>query len=300
VDDPTELVRRAQDVFAGPKSRGDAFGALVARYQDMAYGYAYALLGDPHLAQDATQEAFLAAYRHLAQLREPEAFPGWLRRIVQTQCHRLTRGQPASIQPLDAVRSLAAGRADPAQVAEVADATRRLTAVIGALPANQRTVFVLCAIDGYAQRDVAAFLDLSIDAVKQLLRRARRRLQERMLDMARDDLRRRRPSRDDRFVRAVRLFASLEAAAEQGQVETIELMLVDGVDIDARDDAGRTVLHWAALHGHVDAIELLIERGATLTLRDAAGKTAWQTAVEHGRVAAATALQRRGAGQDAG
>jgi RNA polymerase sigma factor (sigma-70 family) len=300
VDDLNALVRRARNVLAGPAARGDAFGALVARYQDMAYAYAYALLGHPHLAQDATQEAFLAAYRHLAQLREPQAFPSWLRRIVQTQCHRLTRGQPASAQPLDAVRSLAAGRADPALAAEVADATRRLTAAIGALPANQRAVFLLYAIGGYAQRDVAAFLDVSVDAVKQLQRRARRRLRERMLDMARDDLRRRRPSRDDRFVRAVRLFASLEAAAEQGQVETIELMLVDGVDIDARDDAGRTLLHWAARHGHVDAIDLLAERGASLALRDAAGKTAWQTAVEHGRLAAATALQRRGAGAGAG
>ena len=57
----------------------EAYGQLVRRFQDMAYGYAYALLGDFHLAQDAAQEAFVEAYRCLPGLRNPEAFPGWLR-----------------------------------------------------------------------------------------------------------------------------------------------------------------------------------------------------------------------------
>ena len=54
----------------------DAYGAIVRRFQDLAYGYAYSLLGDFHLAEDVAQEAFLEAYRHLVDLREPAAFPG--------------------------------------------------------------------------------------------------------------------------------------------------------------------------------------------------------------------------------
>jgi DNA-directed RNA polymerase specialized sigma24 family protein len=42
----------------------------------MAYAYAYSILGDFPLAEDATQEAFLEAYRKLPDLRTPEAFPG--------------------------------------------------------------------------------------------------------------------------------------------------------------------------------------------------------------------------------
>ena len=64
----------------------EAYGQLVRCFQDMAYGYAYAVLGDFHLAEDAAQEAFLQAYRDLPDLREPAAFPGWLRRIVLNQC----------------------------------------------------------------------------------------------------------------------------------------------------------------------------------------------------------------------
>jgi DNA-directed RNA polymerase specialized sigma24 family protein len=71
------LVKLAQAPDANRAQRHAAFGELVVRFQDMAYGYAYAILGDAHLAQDAAQEAFIAAYQKLAQLREPAAFPGW-------------------------------------------------------------------------------------------------------------------------------------------------------------------------------------------------------------------------------
>ena len=53
-----------------------AYGQVVRRFQDMAYGYAYSLLGDFHLAEDAAQEAFVQAYRDLGKLAIPAAFPG--------------------------------------------------------------------------------------------------------------------------------------------------------------------------------------------------------------------------------
>ena len=61
----------------------DAFGMIVQRFQDMAVGYAYAILGDFHLAQDAAQEAFIEAYRDLARVYGAAAFPTWLRRIFR-------------------------------------------------------------------------------------------------------------------------------------------------------------------------------------------------------------------------
>ncbi|NIR02616.1 MAG: RNA polymerase subunit sigma-24, partial [Gemmatimonadales bacterium] len=60
-------------------------------FQDMAVGYAYSILGDFHLAEDAAQEAFVQAYLDLRKLRVPQAFPSWLRRIVFKQCDRFTR-----------------------------------------------------------------------------------------------------------------------------------------------------------------------------------------------------------------
>ena len=62
----------------------DAFNNLVRRFQDMAVGYAYAILRDFQFAEDAAQEAFISAWLFLDSLREPKAFAGWLRRLVFT------------------------------------------------------------------------------------------------------------------------------------------------------------------------------------------------------------------------
>ena len=77
----------------------DAYGEIVRRFQDMAYGYAYSVLGDFHLSQDAAQEAFIEAYRCLGNLREPAAFPGWFRRIVFKHCDRLRRRKDIPAAP---------------------------------------------------------------------------------------------------------------------------------------------------------------------------------------------------------
>ena len=61
------LVIEAADGSVALADRLTAFGRIVHRFQDMAYGYAYAVLGDFHLAQDAAQEAFLAAIRALPE-----------------------------------------------------------------------------------------------------------------------------------------------------------------------------------------------------------------------------------------
>jgi len=52
----------------------------------MAYGYAYAILSDFHLAEDAVQEVFIEAYYCLPGLHEPLAFAAWLKRIVFKHC----------------------------------------------------------------------------------------------------------------------------------------------------------------------------------------------------------------------
>ena len=60
-----------------------AFAEIIRRFQDMAFGYAYTLVSDLNLAEDAVQEAFVEAYYNLRTLRNPAAFTGWLKRIVQ-------------------------------------------------------------------------------------------------------------------------------------------------------------------------------------------------------------------------
>src|SRR5436305_8939196 len=88
-NDITELVLKAQ---AGDRA---AYGELVERFQPTVYAVALARLRNPTEAQELAQEVFLHGMKKLAQLREPEAFAGWLRQItVRMAINRLTRGGP--------------------------------------------------------------------------------------------------------------------------------------------------------------------------------------------------------------
>ncbi len=293
------LVRQAQSGDVPLASRQDAFGELVRRFQDLAYGYAYALLGDVHLAEDAAQEAFLTAYRQLAQLREPAAFPGWLRRIVRTHCLRLRRGrQPATI-PIEAEidptgLDFAVSRTDPAALAEQRETQELVAAAIAALPDRERVATVLFYLGGYAQQEIAQFLDVPVTTVKKRLQASRKRMQERMLTMLRDTLQQQGPSGDERFVETVQFFAAFEAAAADGEQLLVELLLLDGLDVNSRGKDGRTLLCMAAQRGHLDAAEFLIERGADVNARDKAGKTALQWAIAHKHRTVAGLLRRGG------
>jgi DNA-directed RNA polymerase specialized sigma24 family protein len=65
--------------------------------------YAFGILGDYQLAEDAAQEAFIGAFRDLPALREPLAFPGWLRSVVFKQCDRFTRQNHMALVSLETV-----------------------------------------------------------------------------------------------------------------------------------------------------------------------------------------------------
>ena len=90
-----ELVVRAQ---AGDV---DAYARLVQATQKMAYAVALSVLRDPTTAQDAVQQAYLRAFRRLADLEEPGAFAGWLRRIVITVALNMRRSRRNVLLPLD-------------------------------------------------------------------------------------------------------------------------------------------------------------------------------------------------------
>ena len=276
------LVELAQAPDADLLLKHDAFSELVTRFQDMAYGFAYATLGDKQLAQGAAQEAFISAYQNLPQLREPRAFPAWLKRIILTQCHRLTRQRHLSTQPLEAVPELQAARADPAMIIEDQELREQVLSAIHTLPERLRVATVLYYINGYTQHEVANFLEVSEDVVKQRLLRSREQLKKRIIDMVRDDLQKQRPSNDERFLQAVQLATILEVAAADSQLATLELLLVDGMGANARGKDERTLLHWAAREGHLGAAKLLLKYGADPLAQDRFGKTPLQEAEDKG------------------
>ena len=163
-----------------------AYAEIVCRFQDMAYGYAYAILGDFHLAQDAAQGAFVEAYQCLAHLREPEAFPGWFKRFVLKHCDRLTRGKRVETVPLDAVHDVASGEPGPHEATARRELRERVLQAVRDLPDNERKVTTLYYINGYSQVEIAEFLEVPTTTVKSRLHTSRRRLRERMVEMVQD------------------------------------------------------------------------------------------------------------------
>lgn len=216
-DELVELIDRATAARSAAAEQHQAFGEIVRRFQDMAFACAYAVLGDFHLAEDAAQNAFIVAWRNLSQLRKPEAFPGWFKRIVLTQCNRLTRGNHFHLVSLDALLDMPSTELDPYEAYELKERQIHIYGAVRALPENERIATALFYISDYSQNEIAAFLEVPVTTVKKRLFSARRKLKEsslkeRMLEMVSDTLQEKRPSRNEEFVDTVALFnAALES-----------------------------------------------------------------------------------------
>ncbi len=167
--------------MAAQRGNLDAFNALVLRYQNAAYSAAYRLLGDPFTASDATQEAFISAYRSIRDFRGG-SFKAWLMRIVTNGVYdrlRYEKRRPAdSIEDLPGADSddgapLASQSATPEQIAEQHDAQRALQDCLSALPPDQRLTMVMFDLEGYSYQEVADQTDVQLGTVKSRLSRAR-------------------------------------------------------------------------------------------------------------------------------
>ena len=180
---------------------------LVLRFQDPVLAYAFSLLGDYHLAEDAAQESLVTMIRNLGQLREPAAFVGWLRTIVFKQCDRIRRRRHVELVfPED--ENLIDDRETPDEARAVDETGACVQRAVAALPAVQREAVTLYYMSGMSGPEVAAFLGLPLTTIKKRLHDGRSALKRRMTKMTEDFLDKKRPSHDDAFSeRVLRLSA---------------------------------------------------------------------------------------------
>lgn len=247
-------------VLDAQKGDLDAFGGLVEAFQDMAYAAAVAWLGDFHLAQDAAQEAFIEAYRDLGQLREPEAFPAWLRQIVFKRCDRLRRRRGLSGLPIEAAAGQAGTEMDPASMVEHAELKAQVMAALRSLPEDQRVVTALYYINGYSTNEIAGFMDVPVTTVKKRLHDSREKLKERMLGMVKEKLHKEAPSRDDNLSNAVQM---INACKSGNAAKVRELLKADPKLVECEAENGRFApLHYATREGHAEVVKILLKAGA--------------------------------------
>jgi RNA polymerase sigma-70 factor (ECF subfamily) len=166
----------------------DAFNRLVLAYQDALYNTALRILGDEELAADATQEAFISAFRAINSFRGG-SFKAWLLRTVTNACYdelrRKKRRPTTPLEPDDAEgeevespRWLADPSASPEEQLEREELEHAIQHCLDALPADFRTVVVLADIQGLDYTEVASAARVPLGTIKSRLARARLRLRE--------------------------------------------------------------------------------------------------------------------------
>jgi len=169
----------AELVRAGDRSALDRVTRCYGRHL-LAVGER--VCGDRDSAHDAVQDALLAAGQHMGDYRGAGTVEGWLVRMVANACLSRRRGrknQAAWNAPLDE-EGAAAGGCAPDDCAARAQLDEALAAALLALPPADRAVVLLTQLDGWSGPEVARALDISPEAVRARLTRARRRLREQL------------------------------------------------------------------------------------------------------------------------
>lgn len=204
------LIGVARDVVAPVATRHQAFEEIVRRFQDLALACARARLRDPALAEDAAQDAFLVAWERLAQLRETAAFPGWLRRLVLTQCHRRLRAKRLDLQP-DSESEAMPAASDPAADVEAADVAALVRLALTALGPADRLALILFYGSGHTQAEIADWLGVPVTTVSRRLAHAKRRMRGHLLQALSGGLRVQQKIAGEAFI--VELSARLRSAS---------------------------------------------------------------------------------------
>ncbi|MDY7077460.1 MAG: sigma-70 family RNA polymerase sigma factor [Chloroflexota bacterium] len=165
-----ELITQAQ--------RGDrqAFGELIRRHREGVVNVVYRMCGDANLAEDAAQEAFIRAWKHLPNYRPRSPFRNWVYRIATNVALDALRRE-REVVDVDTL-SLSSSDGGPEATVERAEREKRVRQAVLELPPSSRAVLVLREYEGLSYREIAGTLGIPIGTVMSRLNYARNRLRE--------------------------------------------------------------------------------------------------------------------------
>ncbi|HYI11806.1 MAG TPA: RNA polymerase sigma factor [Thermoanaerobaculia bacterium] len=159
------------------------FEILMRRHNQRIYRAVRAVLRSDDDVEDVMQQAYLNAYKHLAQFAGGARFSTWLTRIAVNEALARRRGSAVKLVQGDESMDLDIAdeiTPDPEQQAGTAELREVMEREVTALPDAFRTVFILREVEGLGTAETAASLGVSEDLVKTRLHRARILLRERL------------------------------------------------------------------------------------------------------------------------
>src|SRR5579864_1663366 len=165
-----------------------AFNVLVQAHQRQVYNVCYRTLGNAEDAADATQDAFLSAFRAIKTFNGPaQGLRGWLLRIAVNTCYdQVRRRQRRPADSLDADAEQESTVADPnpgpEQASLTAETARHIQQAIDHLPYEQRLTVILCDVQGLSYEEAAQVMSIELGTVKSRLSRARSQLRARLIE----------------------------------------------------------------------------------------------------------------------
>ena len=177
-------------IAAAQKGDVPSFNQLVRAYQGLVYHTAFRVLGEGEAAADATQDAFVSAYKNIRSFRGG-SFKSWLLRIVTNSCYdqlRAKQRKPTAsldallVDPDNPAPGLGeAHEESPHEFAERQELSSMIQKGLQTLPAEQRVTLVLSDIDGFANEEIAQITGTNVGTVNSRLSRARAHLREFLL-----------------------------------------------------------------------------------------------------------------------
>lgn len=171
--------------------RGDTalYEILVSRYNQRVYRTVRAILRDDDVAEDVMQDAYVRAFQHLGQYEHRAAFSTWLTRIAVHEAFARLRDrkrfEATDTVEFDATPTTTGSISmTPEQAAASAQTHKLLEQAVLSLPTTYRSVVVLRDVEGMSTAETAAALDLTEEAVKVRLHRARALLRRELFSRA--------------------------------------------------------------------------------------------------------------------
>jgi RNA polymerase sigma-70 factor (ECF subfamily) len=151
---------------------------IVRTHSARVYRLAYRLTGNPHDAEDLTQEVFVRVFRSLSSYT-PGTFEGWLHRITTNLfLDSARRKQRIRFEGLadEMAHRLAGSEPTPAEAFDDSHLDDDVQAALKALPPEYRAAVVLCDIEGFSYEEIAATLGVKLGTVRSRIHRGRAQL----------------------------------------------------------------------------------------------------------------------------